>query len=104
MGNVILDPLCWESVEAGDEAVLDGWLVSEGDHVHAGQLLGRAKLLHQPVDLRAPHDGIVEQIPARGRAFLAGSRVGARDRFLARIGARYGLIWLKACAPRPLAR
>lgn len=62
MSNVVLDPLCCESVEGGEGAVLDGWLVCEGDHVHAGQLLGCATLLHQPVALHAPHDGMVEQI------------------------------------------
>ena len=69
----MLDPLCWESVEGSDDAVLERWLVSEGDHVHVGQLLGQARLLHQPVDLFAPHDGVVEQIVvAAGERFMPG--------------------------------
>jgi pyruvate dehydrogenase E2 component (dihydrolipoamide acetyltransferase) len=62
VGDVVLDPLCCESIEGGEDAVLDGWLVSEDDHVHAGQVLGRVMLLQQPLELRAPHDGVVEQI------------------------------------------
>jgi pyruvate dehydrogenase E2 component (dihydrolipoamide acetyltransferase) len=62
MSDVILDPLSCESIEGGEDAVLDGWLVSEGDRVHAGQVLGRATLLRQPVVLHAPHDGVIDQI------------------------------------------
>ncbi len=37
MSNLIFDPERWESVEAGDEAPSERWLVTEGDCVHAGQ-------------------------------------------------------------------
>ncbi|MDO9147178.1 MAG: lipoyl domain-containing protein [Hydrogenophaga sp.] len=62
MHDVMLDPRRWESIEAGDLARLDRWLVSEGDHVGAGQLLAQARLLHQTLDITAPHAGVVEQI------------------------------------------
>jgi 2-oxoisovalerate dehydrogenase E2 component (dihydrolipoyl transacylase) len=62
MTDIILDPLLPESVEAGPDAYIAQWLVSEGDHVHAGQVLGRASLLHMLLDLPAPHAGTVEEI------------------------------------------
>jgi pyruvate dehydrogenase E2 component (dihydrolipoamide acetyltransferase) len=73
VSDVTLDPLRCESIEGGEDAVLDGWLVSEGDHVRAGQVLGRATLLRQPVELHAPHDGVVEQIlVGTGERFVPG--------------------------------
>lgn len=73
MSDVILDPQRWESLEAGDQAVIESWLVAEGDHVRAGQVLAKASLVHESVDIEAPHAGMVEQIavPA-GEAFGPG--------------------------------
>jgi pyruvate/2-oxoglutarate dehydrogenase complex dihydrolipoamide acyltransferase (E2) component len=62
MAYVVLDPLRWESVEAGGQALLDQWLVTEGDHVKPRQVLARASLVHESVDVEAPHAGIIEQI------------------------------------------
>lgn len=62
IGDVILDPLLWESLEAGDSARVECWLVSEGDRVSAGQPIARVRLLHQSLDLAAPHDGVLETI------------------------------------------
>jgi hypothetical protein len=70
--DVRLDPQSCES-EGGDDAVFDCWWISEGDHVHAGQVLGQALLAQRVVDVQAPHDGVVEQIlvPA-GERFTPG--------------------------------
>lgn len=62
MHAVVLDPRLWESIEAGDQARLDHWVVSEGEHVNAGQLLAQARLLHQTLDITAPCAGVLEQI------------------------------------------
>lgn len=62
MHAVVLDPRLWESMEAGGQARLERWVVSEGEHVNAGQLLAQARLLHQTLDITAPHAGVVEQI------------------------------------------
>jgi biotin carboxyl carrier protein len=62
MHAVVLDPRLWESMEAGDQARLERWVVSEGEHVNAGQLLAQARLLHQTLDITAPRAGVVEQI------------------------------------------
>jgi pyruvate/2-oxoglutarate dehydrogenase complex dihydrolipoamide acyltransferase (E2) component len=73
MVDVRLDPLRWESVEAGNEATLEDWLVTEGDHVNAGQVLAKASLVHESLDVEAPHAGIVEQIAvAAGERFAPG--------------------------------
>ena len=73
MVDIILDPQRWESLEAGDQAVIANWLVAEGDHVHAGQVLAKASLVHETVDIEAPHPGVVEQINvAAGEPFGPG--------------------------------
>ena len=77
MSSIVLDPELWESVEAGTEAYIEQWLVSEGDHVHAGQVLARAKLLHTLVDVPTAHAGVLEEIvvPA-GEKFAPGTVLG----------------------------
>lgn len=62
MIDVILDPDSVEAIEAGDTARLARWLVAEGDRVEGGELLAQARLVHQTVDVRAPHAGVLEQI------------------------------------------
>lgn len=69
ISDVVLDPLLWEALEAGDEARIDRWLVAEGDRVHAGQVIAQARLLHQTLDVLAPHNGLMETI-----FFAAGDR------------------------------
>jgi pyruvate/2-oxoglutarate dehydrogenase complex dihydrolipoamide acyltransferase (E2) component len=74
MTDVILDPKRWESVEAGDHALLERWLVAEGDHVHAGQVLALAQLVHQRVEVTAPHAGVLEEIVVGGgQTFAVGT-------------------------------
>ncbi len=62
MADIVVDPQRWESLEAGDTARIDQWLFSGGDHVAAGQVLARALLVHESLDVVAPHAGIVEDI------------------------------------------
>jgi pyruvate dehydrogenase E2 component (dihydrolipoamide acetyltransferase) len=62
MTDILLDPLRSEAIEAGDRALLSAWRVSEGDHVHAGQILAQVLVLGESVDVFAPHAGIVEEI------------------------------------------
>ena len=74
MKDVVLDPGLWESIEAGTEALLDQWLVAEGDHVAAGQPIARAVLVKSSIDVPAPAAGTVEQllVPA-GQTFGRGA-------------------------------
>ncbi len=74
MADVILDPERWESVEAGDNAVIDCWLVGEGEFVHAGQPLAQATLVRENITVAAPHSGVLEQI-----VVPSGERFGRGD-------------------------
>jgi biotin carboxyl carrier protein len=71
MVDVILDPQRWASAGADTEALLESWLVDEGDHVNAGQALAKASLVQQGLVVAAPAAGIVEQI-----AVAAGEKFG----------------------------
>lgn len=62
MTDIVLDPLLSEAIEAGDQALLEGWRVSEGDHVRMGQPLAQVQVLGESIDIRAPHAGMVEEI------------------------------------------
>jgi pyruvate/2-oxoglutarate dehydrogenase complex dihydrolipoamide acyltransferase (E2) component len=74
ISDVVLDPLLWEALEAGDAARIDRWLVAEGDRVHAGQVIAQARLLHQTLDVLAPHNGMLENIfVAAGDRFAHGA-------------------------------
>ena len=74
MMEVVLDRALWESIEAGAEGFIDAWFAAEGDHVHTGQVLARANLVHQLVDVPAAHAGVLEEIivPA-GEKFAPGA-------------------------------
>jgi len=73
MVDVKLDPLRWEAVPAANEALLENWLVEEGDQVDAGQLLAKATLEREQIDVSAPQAGVVEQIAvSAGERFAPG--------------------------------
>jgi pyruvate/2-oxoglutarate dehydrogenase complex dihydrolipoamide acyltransferase (E2) component len=73
--DVVLADSFWEGVDPGTEALVDQWLVREGDRVVAGQTLAKVVLVKTNLEVAAPADGVVEriQVPAeqtfaRGRA------------------------------------
>lgn len=73
MVDVRLESRRWEKAGEDAEAVLESWLVDEGDHVDAGQVLCKASLASQGVDVAAPAAGIVEQIAvSAGEKFCPG--------------------------------
>jgi pyruvate/2-oxoglutarate dehydrogenase complex dihydrolipoamide acyltransferase (E2) component len=72
--EVVLAERFWEGVDPGTEALLDQWLVREGERVVAGQTLAKVVLVKTNVEVAAPADGVVEcilvpaeQTFARGR-------------------------------------
>ena len=71
MVDVILDPQRWDTAESGAEALMESWFVDEGDRVDAGQLLCKALLVQQGLEVAAPSAGVVEQI-----AVSAGEKFG----------------------------
>lgn len=62
MTDVVLADSFWEDVEPGTEALLDQWLVREGDHVVAGQTLAKVVLVKTNIEVSAPANGTVERI------------------------------------------
>jgi pyruvate/2-oxoglutarate dehydrogenase complex dihydrolipoamide acyltransferase (E2) component len=73
--DVVLPDAFWEEVEPGTEALVDQWLVAEGDNVRAGQVLAKVVLVKTNLEVTAPADGVVdrilvaaEQTFAKGRA------------------------------------
>jgi pyruvate/2-oxoglutarate dehydrogenase complex dihydrolipoamide acyltransferase (E2) component len=52
----------WEGVEPGTEALLDRWLVREGDRVEVGQVVARVVLVKANLDITSPAKGVIERI------------------------------------------
>ncbi|PLW69854.1 lipoyl domain-containing protein [Pseudohalioglobus lutimaris] len=52
----------WEDLEDDAEALLDEWLVSEGDTVSAGQVLANVMLIKTTHEISAPVDGTVVKL------------------------------------------
>lgn len=62
MHDVCLDERLWETIEAGQQARVERWLVTEGEHVVSGQVLAQVRLLNAQVDVAASRAGVVEAI------------------------------------------
>ena len=62
MTDVVLADSFWEGVDPGTEALVDQWLVREGDRVVAGQTLAKVVLVKTNLEVTAPADGVVERI------------------------------------------
>jgi pyruvate/2-oxoglutarate dehydrogenase complex dihydrolipoamide acyltransferase (E2) component len=72
--DIVLPDSAWEGVEPGTEALVDQWLVREGDRVVAGQILVKVVLVKTNLEVAAPADGVMgrilvpaEQTFAKGR-------------------------------------
>jgi biotin carboxyl carrier protein len=73
MVDIVSDPRRWESAGIAGDAKLESWLVEEGQHVDAGQIVAHASLAQQSVDVKAPDAGVVEQIAvSAGESFGPG--------------------------------
>ena len=75
MTDIVLADSMWQDVEPGTEALVDEWLIREGEHVTAGQVVAKIVLVKTTLEVTAPADGMIERIlvPAeqtfpRGRA------------------------------------
>lgn len=62
MTDVVLADEVWEGVEPNTEALVDEWLVKEGERVAAGQPLVKVVLVKTNFEVAAPANGIVERI------------------------------------------
>jgi pyruvate/2-oxoglutarate dehydrogenase complex dihydrolipoamide acyltransferase (E2) component len=72
-----LPPESWTGVDPGVQALLDRWLVAEGEPVAAGQVVARAVLVKSTLDIVAPAAGVLERVlvPA-GASFAREQAVG----------------------------
>lgn len=62
MTDVLLPDEVWEGVEPGTEALVDKWLVHEGERVSAGQVLAKVVLVKANLEVTAPAHGVLERI------------------------------------------
>jgi len=67
---VTLDDTIWEDVEAGMEAMLDEWHVSQGDAVTEGQCLATVMLVKSSHELIAPSSGVVSKLYLAEEAYF----------------------------------
>lgn len=77
MTAITLDDAYWTDVDEGTEALLDRWLVAEGDAVKAGSPLAAVVLVKTNIEVAAPADGVLERIlVAAGETFARGAPIG----------------------------
>jgi pyruvate/2-oxoglutarate dehydrogenase complex dihydrolipoamide acyltransferase (E2) component len=62
MLGIRLPPEAWKDVEPGTEALLDKWLVNEGDRVSAGQPVASVVLIKTTIEVTAPANGRIAKI------------------------------------------
>lgn len=76
MIGITLSPEAWKDIDSAIEALVDKWLVAEGDTVRAGQPLANVVLVKANQEIVAPADGHIEKIlvPA-GETFAQGKPI-----------------------------
>lgn len=76
MTEVTLGTEAWKDIDPATEALLDKWLVAQGDTVRAGQALANAVLVKSNLEITAPSAGRIEKIlvPA-GQTFARGKPI-----------------------------
>lgn len=76
MSEVTLDAQAWTDIDPATEALVDKWLVAEGDAVRAGQPLANVVLVKANLEVAAPAAGRIARIlvPA-GETFAQGKPI-----------------------------
>jgi pyruvate/2-oxoglutarate dehydrogenase complex dihydrolipoamide acyltransferase (E2) component len=76
MTGITLSADAWKDVDPTTEALVDKWLVAEGDSVRAGQTLANVVLVKTNQDIVAPTDGRIEKIQVQaGETFAQGKPI-----------------------------
>lgn len=79
--NITLPDAAWEGVEASVEALVDRWLVQEGDTVRQCQPLATVVLVKTSQDIEAPMNGRVTHIlVTAGHTFHRGQPIATLER------------------------
>lgn len=74
MTDIVLPDDVWEGVDPGTEALVDRWLVREGDRVAAGQAIANVVLVKTNIEITAPASGVIERILAPAEQTIARGR------------------------------
>jgi pyruvate/2-oxoglutarate dehydrogenase complex dihydrolipoamide acyltransferase (E2) component len=77
MMDIVLADTAWDGVDPGTEALVDQWLVREGDRVDAGQVVAKVVLVKTTLDVVAPARGVIDRI------FVPKEQTFARGKVLA---------------------
>jgi pyruvate/2-oxoglutarate dehydrogenase complex dihydrolipoamide acyltransferase (E2) component len=76
MTEVTLGADAWKDIDPTTEALLDKWLVAQGDTVRAGQALANAVLVKSNLEIVAPSAGRIEKILVlAGQTFARGKPI-----------------------------
>lgn len=62
MIEITLAADAWTDIDPGTEALVDKWLVGEGDTVRAGQPIANVVIIKANQEIVAPADGRIEKI------------------------------------------
>jgi pyruvate/2-oxoglutarate dehydrogenase complex dihydrolipoamide acyltransferase (E2) component len=80
MSDVTLNDEAWQGVDASVEALVDKWLVKEGDTVQAGQPLANVVLVKSNLEITAPAAGRISKIlVAAGGTFARGKPIATLE-------------------------
>lgn len=75
MLEIMVDDAVWTDVEEGTEALLQEWLVKEGDVVEAGQALAVAELVKTTHEVTAPRAGKIAALQVAPQETFGRGRV-----------------------------
>lgn len=71
MIEVTLAAEAWTDIDPGTEALVDKWLVGEGDTVRAGQPIANVVIVKTNQEIVAPADGRIEKILVKSEETFA---------------------------------
>lgn len=76
MTGITLGADAWNDIDPATEALVDKWLVAEGDTVRAGQPLANVVLVKANQEIMSPADGRIEKILVQaGETFAQGKPI-----------------------------
>ncbi len=71
MIEITLAADAWKDIDPGTEALVDKWLVREGDTVRAGQPIANVVIIKTNQEIVAPVDGRIEKILVKSEETFA---------------------------------
>lgn len=71
MIEITLAADAWTDIDPGTEALVDKWLVGEGDTVRAGQPIANVVVVKTNQEIVAPADGRIEKILVKSEETFA---------------------------------